>query len=137
VLIGLGQCRLAGRAGRPEEVEAVVDHAGVAQGLRRGVQAAVAGAGDGVDKVVRVRRHVVLQRRAVRHRAEHAHAVHAGNLRLQLADLLDLVVDLGDVVDHLLDGLHQVGGIDDRDTLGRAGGGRDGEQRCSGKAFVE
>jgi hypothetical protein len=36
----------------------------------------------------------------------------------KLPDLFDLVLDLGDVVHHLLDRLDQVGDVDDGDALG-------------------
>jgi hypothetical protein len=75
---------------------------------------------------------VVLERRAVENVAEVAVAVDARELSLHLPDLLDLVLDLGDVVHHLLDRLHQVGNVDHRNALGVYVGdgqaGRDGER---------
>jgi hypothetical protein len=62
-------------------------------------------------------RHIVAQQRVVEDIAEIADAADAAELLLQLHDLLHLVVDRGDVVHHLLDGLDQIGRVDDRDAL--------------------
>jgi hypothetical protein len=107
-------------AGIAGQVHAVVDHAHVAQRLRRAVQARVPRRVDRVEVGVGLGRHVVPQHRVVEDVAEVADAVDAVDLALQLVDLLDLVVDLGDAFEHLQDRLDQVGNIDDGDAL-RAG----------------
>ena len=136
VLIRLGKRRLAGSACRARQVEAVVDHPDIAKRPGSGIEAAIAGAGDGVHRGVGIGRHIVAQQRAVGYRAEQPHAVHAGDLRLQLRDLVNLVVDLGDVVHHLLDGLDQVRDVDDGNPRGVAGGPSDGKQRGDGKRIA-
>ena len=117
LLVRLGEGSLAACARSAREVEAVVDHARVAQRLARRCQPAVPGSVDAVDDGVDVGGDVVSQSCAVEHVAEVSHSVDAGDLALQLPNLLDLVLDLGDVVDHLLDRLDQVRDVDDGDAL--------------------
>jgi hypothetical protein len=76
-------------------------------------------------------RNVVAQRRVVGDPTKIPHSVDAAQVRLELGDLLHLVVDLGDSVDNLLHGLNEVGDIDNRDSLRRRGATHEKcEQRC-------
>ena len=89
----------------------VVDHARITQRLRGAVQPRIARGVDGVEVGVGLGRHIVLQHRVVEDVAQIAHAVDAFELVSQLGDLLNLILDLGHIVQDLEDGLNEVGDV--------------------------